>query len=569
MGEKKRFRNIPISKKYGLVYMVILLLFVVSAGIVFQLVQGIGGKIETLNQKSKLSKDLIEIGSLEREKGFQIVSYYQTGDSIHSKAYDQHSRQFNQLRESIEAKIQGKENQKEFEAVIDHNLELDRLMENYIRPAVSSQNQSAADMYVTQADNILSDSISKLKNLTKRLNIDEQTATKDVDQKKSETLFVLIIAFLLSLAAGCLLLVLVNRSITKNLNKIVNTSYKIAQGDLTVESMGYQGKDEIGKLSYSMNAVLKHLQSMIGQMTAVSRTLDRQSSALHQSATEVKGGSEQIAGSMHELAAGAEEQANHSQSLLLQMKDFTQQVQTSSNHGALIEQASGEVLAMSQEGSELMDASTKQMTVIDGIMKEAVEKVKGLDTQSQRISQLVHVIKEIADQTNLLALNAAIEAARAGEHGRGFAVVADEVRKLAEQVSVSVTDITDIVSNIQQESASVTLSLDAGYEEVTKGASQIKTTSDTFSGIDIFVSEMANNIKEVTGNLVQMADSSQEMEKALAEIAAISEETSAQVEETSASSQQSSATMEEVTQSAEQLADLAEQQGQLLKTFRI
>src|SRR5690606_7168409 len=198
------------------------------------------------------------------------------------------------------------------------------------------------------------------------------------------------------------------------------------------------------------------------------------------------------------------------------------------------------------------------------IVQESVEKVKGLDSQSQDISKLVSVINDIADQTNLLALNAAIEAARAGEHGRGFAVVADEVRKLAEQVSVSVSDITEIVASIQRESTNVVQSLQLGYEEVAKGATQVKTTGDTFAEIDRAIGEMVSNIQIITSNLATMSNDSQEISATIQEIASISEESAAGVEQTSASTQQTSSIMEEIAKSSKDLSIVSEELNELV-----
>ena len=135
-------------------------------------------------------------------------------------------------------------------------------------------------------------------------------------------------------------------------------------------------------------------------------------------------------------------------------------------HSLKVSNTSNEILTLTDEGIQLMNHSIQQMSTIDQIVKDAVDKVKGLETQSQEISTLVQVIKDISDQTNLLALNAAIEAARAGENGRGFSVVANEVKKLAEQVSDSVGDITGIVNKIQKESKLVVNALVNGYKEV-------------------------------------------------------------------------------------------------------
>lgn len=224
---------------------------------------------------------------------------------------------------------------------------------------------------------------------------------------------------------------------------------------------------------------------------------------------------------------------------------------------------------MTSEGSQLMKSSNEQMVKIDQIVQEAVHKIQGLDAESQEISKLVVVIKDIANQTNLLALNAAIEAARAGEHGKGFAVVAEEVKKLAEQVTVSITDIKDIVTNIQNESSSVAGSLLEGYEEVEKGTDQINITMETFNGISSSVTEMIHLIQTVTQNLSDIAANSQEMRGSVEEIAAISEESSAAVEQTSASSQQTSGSMEEVAGSSKQLAELAEKLNGLVLQFKL
>src|SRR5699024_6402571 len=198
-----------------------------------------------------------------------------------------------------------------------------------------------------------------------------------------------------------------------------------------------------------------------------------------------------------------------------------------------------------------------------------VEKVQGLETDSQEISKLVGVIQDIAEQTNLLALNAAIEAARAGEHGQGFAIVADEVRKLAEEVSYSVSDITEIVTNIQQESSVVTDSLQAGYQEVRKGSHQIESTGEKFADINTAVLSMVDHIKTSAENLSYIATNSRDMNQSIEEIAAVSEQSAAGVEQTSAATQQTNASMEELADSSTDLAQLADNLNELVHQFKL
>ncbi|GGM38024.1 putative sensory transducer protein YvaQ [Paraliobacillus quinghaiensis] len=360
-----------------------------------------------------------------------------------------------------------------------------------------------------------------------------------------------------------------SRTIAKPINTVMERMKLIANGDLRQEPLETKLKDETGQLMRATNEMNDNMRNLLQQVSTVSETVSSQSEELTQSANEVKEGSTQIAKTMQEMAHGSESQANNASDLSSLMNTFVAKVQEANANGEDIHQSSTDVLNMTSEGSQLMDASVNQMSIIDQIVKDAVEKVNGLDKQSQEISKLVSVIQDIAEQTNLLALNAAIEAARAGEHGKGFSVVADEVRKLAEQVGESVKDITGIVNTIQNESTTVTKSLQGGYEEVEKGTNQIKTTGETFTNIDHALKKMVANIEVVTNNLTTMSSSSQEMNASIEEIASVSEESAAGVEQTSASAQQASSSVEEVADSSTELAKLAEELNGLIRQFKL
>lgn len=368
---------------------------------------------------------------------------------------------------------------------------------------------------------------------------------------------------------GIITALITSRTIANPINKVMERINLIANRDLSLEPLKTKSKDEIGQLIGSTNLLNNNMRELLQQMNTVSETVNSQGEELTQSANEVKAGSQQIATTMQELASGTESQANIANDLSTVMESFTVKMQEANENGENIYKSSNDVLGMTTEGAQLMEVSVKQMATVDRIVQEAVDKVKGLDAQSQEITKLVSVIKDIAEQTNLLALNAAIEAARAGEHGKGFAVVADEVRKLAEQVGVSVTDITGIVDSIQTESTGVVDSLQGGYKEVEKGTDQMRTTKETFTEIDGAVKGMVEKIQTVTNNLSEMSISSQKMNTSVEEIASVSEESAAGVEQTSASAQQASSSMEEVSDSSDELAKLTEELNGLIRQFKL
>ncbi|QPQ31161.1 methyl-accepting chemotaxis protein [Lysinibacillus sp. JNUCC 51] len=359
------------------------------------------------------------------------------------------------------------------------------------------------------------------------------------------------------------------RIISRPIIAVTNRMQRITEGDLSEPELAVKSKDEVGQLTAATNTMSDILNRLLKQIQSVSNDVAAHSEELMQSANEVKTGTEQIVDTVTEIASGTEVQASNASDVAATMTEFTYKMTDVSKSSTEVQQYSQNVMALTKEGQGLMNASTEQMTSINHIVKDAVYKVDELSKQTQEISKIVAVIQDIAAQTNLLALNAAIEAARAGEHGKGFAVVADEVRKLAEQVAVSVDDITGIVQKIQQDSNMVTSSLENGYEEVEKGTTQIASTNDTFSLIAEAVYSMSTNIDSMTTKLEDVVHNTVNINKSVDEIAAVSEQSAAGIQQTSATIEQAASSMDEIKNSSSNLADMAENLNDLVRKFKL
>lgn len=388
------------------------------------------------------------------------------------------------------------------------------------------------------------------------------------DSKQQIMLFAFIIGTIASIIV-IVVAILFSKSIANPIVKVASSMREFSTGNLKVEIQESTSKDEIGQLITAMQVMKNNFHATIKQVSQASISVTTQSEELKSTSSEIHNGSDQIASTLQDISAGTESHADSITDLAATMSDFSTTIQETNDKGQQIHADAMKVLTLTNEGKQSMDSSNLQMLKINGIMQEAVTKMDHLDKQTQEISTLVSIIQSIAQQTNLLALNAAIEAARAGEHGKGFAVVADEVRKLAEQVSISVTDITKIVTNIQNETDIVESSLKDGYAEIQQGTGQIQSTGDTFNQISTSVTHMVGAIENVTEYLSENVKRTQHMSDTVEEIASISEETAAAVEQTSATTQEFNSSIEEVSISTIQLAKLADELNELVHHFKI
>ena len=385
------------------------------------------------------------------------------------------------------------------------------------------------------------------------------------DQIKTIGIVVAIIVIILSI----IIAIFTANAITRPVKRVVSFMQQLEQGNLQQQPLKAITQDEIGELTLAANSMQEKLHHTMVVIQDVSETVAANSEEIAQSSNEVKSGADQVARTMQELAEGAEQQASTATDLAQIVEQFSRDVSTTSAEGEALANHSTQVTTLTTKGQHYMTDSTDQMMQIDKIVQVAVQKVEGLNEKSNEISELVSVIASIADQTNLLALNAAIEAARAGEQGKGFAVVADEVRKLAEQVAFSVTDISTIVTGIQAETSDVTSALQDGYKEVHKGTEQITATNETFSEIASAVQQMTGNIDVITENLISIGTTTKEINHAIDDIAAISQQAAAGVEETTATVEETASTMEEMANGTDQLARRAEELNEQLRQFKL
>lgn len=563
------WQNLRLGQKYGTALFIIIGLFTVSTIITFGLLSLVNSKMDSVKETGEKAINMTEAAAIFHQKGSTIGNYIIDSNPKHIANFEALTKNFNQLKKNIKSSLTTLETKKLFQQIDENDKKITLLFNNVIKPEVKLQHVREYRLGKLQADHLISETVIKLDKLHEILKKEQQNAVTSAKAGIITTLVVLVVSIFVSAVLGISSILVIEKFISAKLSQIVNVSNEIASGNLNVKPIEYNGKDEIAELSKATNSMKEKLQLMIQEISVVSNDVSDKSSELNIAANEVRAASQQIASTMQELAGGAEEQANSATGLARMMEDYLLKVKKASDSGMMIRSASNDVLLMTKDGDQLMRESQQQMERINEIMKLSVKKVQGLDEKTKQISKLVQVIQEIANQTNLLALNAAIEAARAGEHGRGFAVVADEVRKLAEQVSFSVSDITKIVKGIQIESNNVVSSLQAGYKQVEEGTGQIEITGQTFQKIYEAVSLMAEKVNDISNSMEQLAKSSVEMNRSIENVASVSEQSAAGIEEASASITQTNFSLEEISNNSQSLSKLAEQLNAMIRKFKL
>ncbi|MBI2379763.1 MAG: methyl-accepting chemotaxis protein [Gammaproteobacteria bacterium] len=278
----------------------------------------------------------------------------------------------------------------------------------------------------------------------------------------------LVLTVLIALAAIGLGLWLLETAFTRPINGLLRDLDVIAQGNLK-HALKIDRTDELGSLKEGINYLAHSLNTMIGELKARARDVAEAASGLTNAAQEIAHGTND-----------AEERSTQAATAINEMAATVQEVAQNTANAAHAADAADQA---AQAGMKVMDGTIATINNLSGEVAKAAEVIRKLEEDSNKIGTVLEVIRGIADQTNLLALNAAIEAARAGEQGRGFAVVADEVRTLAQRTQQSTAEIRNIIENVQSGAANAVSAMEAGRGSTERGVEQVQNAGRTLGEI--------------------------------------------------------------------------------------
>lgn len=379
----------------------------------------------------------------------------------------------------------------------------------------------------------------------------------------------IIITSIIVLVAVLLFSFAVARLISHPIQTVTKATQKLAQGDLTGDPIVLKTRDELSVLASAFNDMQSNWRKIANNIVQSSNQVAASADELIASADETARSTEHTTQAIQEVALGARSTESHIEENKRALEEMTIGVTRVAESTSAVAEISDQARAISNNGRQSIEQVITQMNQISSSTNDTAQIIGSLNERSTEIVSIVKAITDISDQTNLLALNAAIEAARAGEHGKGFAVVADEVRKLAEQSHRSAESITHLIADIQNDTQLAVASMKKGAEDVAQGLQVVQVADEGFTAINSSVETLAVQIEDITAVSEQMSASAEELLASMEEILIVTQTAAAKSESVAAGSEQQLAVMQEVNSSVEELARLAETLRDEVKHYKL
>ncbi len=364
---------------------------------------------------------------------------------------------------------------------------------------------------------------------------------------------------------------LFSRAFTANIKILTDGADRLSHGDLSRKVRLHKGlfSDETEDLSNSLNLVVDSLRNLVGQIRGSALNVNESSMALATASEEMTATAHEVAGSIEQISRGAETQAEMVERVSRVVREMAEQIELVAGSSSKLTESAEQTTLSAREGEGLTGKALENMKQVLSQIEENGAMIVDFSEQVQKIGSIIDVITGIAQKTNLLALNATIEAARAGEYGHGFAVVAEEVSKLADSTSNSAAEITRLIEKTREQSHKVQMSMAQSVKSIDAGREAVDITGNAFKSI-ISKAEAAQersiDIRDLTE---KQSSGAQAIVEAIEEIARVAEDNAASTEEVSAATEEQTASMEEMSFASQRLSRLAEELMTSVRRFNL
>ncbi|MBD8032832.1 methyl-accepting chemotaxis protein [Solibacillus merdavium] len=380
--------------------------------------------------------------------------------------------------------------------------------------------------------------------------------------------YIILVATVVLITSSSLVFYLGIRRKVNTLKEVAEASAKIADGHIVVTNLP-ESSDEIGKLATAFNTMSQQLRTLVKKTKNTSEHLLDSATNLSAISEETSASSEEVGRAITEIATGAQEQAQDLDKINRTVELLTSSIETMGKQSKVMDDITKHAEKISSEGIEIVHQLQQSNNDSLTASQEVSYEIKNLNSKVNQITQVMETIETIAEQTNLLALNASIEAARAGEYGRGFSVVADEIRKLAEQSKNATHQVQEVVTSIVSETTKTVKTVEGTMKTSKKLNEDVVLTQSKFNQMSDSISQIAESIIVVNKEMDVMTSHNKLMIEGIESASSVSEQTAASVQEIAASIDEQIKAIADVANASEILTELNRELNSLMERYTL